>query len=116
MKRAPIVYFLPMHRFVIECSDGLLVWIHSWWLKDEIINQLSSKGWYSQVFDRGFLLNPPLTTSDAALEQLCINFHLYHSKFHIVYIPRLMTSRWRKQLLKMCALHVKMSFDETVWS
>ena len=56
MKRAPIVYFLPMHRFVIECSDGLLVWIHSWWLKDEIINKLSSKGWYSQVFDRGFFV------------------------------------------------------------
>ena len=47
MKRAPVVYFLPIHRSVIERSDGLLALIHSWWLKDKVINHLTPEGWYS---------------------------------------------------------------------
>ena len=45
--RAPVVYFLLIQRSVIERSDGLLALIHSWWLKDKVINHLTPEGWYS---------------------------------------------------------------------
>ena len=106
-----------MHKSALERSDGLLPWIKTWWLTEEKLNQLSPEGWYSEVFEQGnYLWTPPPAASDAALEQLCRNFHLHHCNFHIVCIPRLMTTRWRKQLLKVCDLYVEMPFDETVWS
>ena len=78
---------------------------------------LSPEGWYLQVFEQGnYVWTPPLAASDAALENLCRNFHLHHYKFHIVCLPRLMTSRLRKQLLKVRDLYVEIPFDETVWS
>ena len=112
-----MLHYLQMHKTVLERSDGLLPWIKTWWLTEEKLNQLSPEGWYSEVFEQGnYLWTPPPAASDAALEQLCRNFHLHHCNFHIVCIPRLMTSRWRKQLLKVCDLYVEMPFDETVWS
>ena len=106
-----------MHRSEIEHSDGLLSWIKTWWLKDEQFIDLSPEGWYSQVFEQGnFLWTPPPAASDTVLEQLYRNFHLHYCNFYIFCIPRLMTSRWRKQLLKVCDLYVEMPFDETVWS
>ena len=105
MQGTPMLHYLQMHKTVLERSDGLLPWIKTWWLKEEELNQLSPEGWYSEVFEKGnYLWTPPPAASDAALEQLCRNFHLHHCNFHIVCIPRLMTSRWRRQLLKVCDL------------
>ena len=53
---------------------------------------------------------------DAALEQLCRNFHLHDGNCHIVCLPRLMTSRWRKKLLKVSDLFVTVPIDANVWS
>ena len=115
MQGIPMLHYLPMHMLAIERSDGLLPWIRTWWLNEEKLIHLSPEGWYSQVFEQGnYLWTPPPAASDAALEQICRNFHLHHCNFHIVCIPRLMTSRWRKQLLKVCDLYVEIPFDDTV--
>ena len=113
----PMLHYLPIRRSAIERSDGLLPWIKNWWLNEENVIHLPPEGWYSQVFEQGnYLWTPPPAASDAALEQICRNFHLHHCNFHIFCIPRLMTSRWRKKLLKVCDLYVEITFDETVWS
>ena len=52
---------------------------------------------------------------DAALEQLCRNFHLYNGNCHIICLPRLMTSRWRNHLLKVADLFVTVPIEENVW-
>lgn len=69
MKGDPMVYFLPVHIYAIDRSDGMLSLIKTWWLRCEKLNYLSPKGWHSQVFERGlFLWTPPPATSDAALK------------------------------------------------
>ena len=50
---------------------------------------------------------PPPAATDAAVEQLCRNFHLYSSNLHVLIVPRLMTSRLRKQLKKVADLFVE---------
>ena len=50
-----------------------------------------------------------------ALEQLCRNVHLHNQNFHFIRMLRLMTSRWRKQLLKVSDLCITMPFDSIVW-
>ena len=48
--------------------------------------------------------------------KLCRNVHLYEGCCHIVVIPRLMTARWRKQLVKVSDMIVTMPFDNIVWN
>jgi len=67
--------------------------------------------------DKGnYLWTPPPAAADAAVEQLCRNFHLHEDSCHIVLIPRLMTARWIKQLGKVADIIVTMPFDNVVWS
>ena len=49
------------------------------------------------------------------VDQLCRNFHLHSTNLHVVILPRLMTSRWRKQLLKVTDLFVEIPFNDEVW-
>ena len=48
-------------------------------------------------------------------DQLCRNFHLYSTNIFVVILPKLMTSRWRKQLLKVADLFVEIFFNDEVW-
>ena len=41
-------------------------------------------------------------------------FYLFSSNLHVVILPRLMISRWRKKLLKVTDLFVEMTFDDQV--
>ena len=69
------------------------------------------------MFDKGHVLWTPADAApaDAAIEQLCRNFHLHKDNSHVVCLSRLMTSRWRKQLLKVADLFVKVPFNDIVW-
>ena len=111
-----LITYLPLHLSALERGKGLLDWIKSWWLKDEVLTLLNPEGWFDKVFARGnFLWVPPPAAADVVVEQLCRNFHLHSSNLHIVILPRLMTSRWRKQLMKVADIFVEMPFNDTVW-
>ena len=68
------------------------------------------------MFEKGiFLWTPAPATADAAIEQLCRNFYLHENNSHVVCLPRMITSRWRKQLLKVADLFVEIPFNGIVW-
>ena len=109
MQGEKMLSFLPLHKSAMERSDGLLGWIISWWPKEKEIIHLPTTEWYSKVFCRGnFIWTPPPTAADASIEQLCRNIHLHPSNCHLVFIPQIMTGRWRKQLLKVAEVFFSM--------
>ena len=108
--------FLPLHLSADERSLEVIPWIRSLWNCDVTLSHHCKNDWYSKVFSKGnFIWTPPPAAGDAALEQLCRNVHLHNHNFHFICIPRLMTSRWRKQLLKVSDLCITMPFDSIVW-
>ena len=116
MSGAKLLSYLPLHLSALDRSKNVLAWVKSWWLEDEKLTLLTPEGWFEKVFSRGnFLWVPPPAAADVVVEQLCRNFHLYSSNLHVVILPRLMTSKWRKQLLKVSDLFVEMPFNDTVW-
>ena len=110
-----LVSYLPLHLSALDSSKGVLDWIKSWWLEDEMLALLTPEGWFDKLFSRGnFLWFPPPAVAGVVVEQLCRNFHLYSSNLHVVILPRLMTSKWRKQLLKVSDSFVEIPFNDTV--
>ena len=98
-------------------------WINSWWPDGHSkrgkmgLTHLSPEGWFDQIFDEGnFLWTPLPAAASVAIEQLRRNCHLREGNLHIVCLPRLMTTMWRKQLAKVADLIVTLPFDEKVWS
>ena len=76
---------------------------------------MKPNGWYSKTFcRRNFIWTPPPVVVDAAIEQLCWNFHLYPSNFQIVCILRLIAGRLRKKSLNVADDFVSKLFDEHV--
>ena len=100
-----------------ERSPVVVDWVKSWWTGESRLHHMSPDDWYAKALDKGnYLWTPPPAAADAAVEQLCRNFHLHEDSCHIVLIPRLMTVRWRKQLGKVADIIVTMPFDDVVWS
>ena len=108
MRGVPMLKFLPLHLSVDERSLEVIPWIRSLWNRDHHCEN----DWYGKVLSKGnFVWTPPSAARDAALEQLCRNVHLHNQNFHFIRMMRLMTSRWRKQLLKVSDLCITMPFD-----
>ena len=99
-----VLNFVPIHLNGIERSPKLLDWILNWW--DESLGQLTimkPEDWFRNVMKPGnFLWVVAPTAGEAAVEQLCCHTHGRPNTHHIFVIPRLCTSHWRKQLLKVC--------------
>ena len=116
MQGKQMISFVPISQSALERSKNLRCWIHSWVPKSMYLHDLSTNEWHSKVFEKGnFLWTPAPAAADAAIEQLCRNFHLHENNSHVVCLPRMMTSRWRKQLLKVADLFVEVPFNDIVW-
>jgi hypothetical protein len=60
---------------------------------------------------------PPPAAADAALEQLCrAQLKKPSSTSHLFVVPRLMTSRWRKKLLKACTFYFYIPARFDIWN
>jgi hypothetical protein len=96
-------YSEPLHLLALERSELLKPWVESWW-PDESLEWLSHEDWFTTLHPGGnFVWSPPPAAADAALEQLC-RVHLKRplNTCHLLVLPRLMTSWWRKKVLKAC--------------
>jgi hypothetical protein len=78
------------------------------WLKEALLGndwkQLEPRDWFNGVFkeEQGkFIWSPPSAIADVVLEQLCEVRQIHPYASHRFVCPTLMTSRWRKQLLKI---------------
>ena len=104
--------FIPIHLSPRERSSGISAWIESWWKVEEFgeLELLSPEGWFDKSMQVGsFLWDVPPAAGDAAVEQLCGHIHGRPENTHIFLIPRLCTSRWRKQLSK--AMDIVLTVD-----
>ena len=117
MQGKEMLSFIPLHLDAMERSNGAVhTWVESWWLSELKLVKLTPDGWYDRVFDEGcFLWVPPPAAADAAVEQLCRNYQLHEGNFNIIIVPRLFTSRWREQLVKVEDLLVTIPFNDSFW-
>ena len=109
--------FVPIHLAPLDCSKLLQPWIQSWWLEGQELEWLSPNDWFSPPRRGGnFVWSPAPAAADVALEQMCrAQLKRPSSTCHIFVVPRLMTSRWRKKLLKSCTLHFYIPARFDIW-
>ena len=116
MKGIEFAWYVPLHLSAIERQgDTLKTWVHSWFGSNG--HWLSATDWYHKgQRDPICIWAPPPAAADAALEQLGQAIHKRPHHAHLVLIPRLMTSRWRKLLGKICDLVFTVPLGTEGWS
>jgi hypothetical protein len=96
--------FVPLNKSAVERSATLLPWIWSWCgdvRGKHKVTWLSPEDWPSTHPVGGiYVWSPPPAAAEVALEWLGQSIHKRPYNTHIVILPRLMTSWWRKKLLK----------------
>jgi len=109
--------FVPLHQSVQDRQDPSILrhWIEAWlgegrWLEPEV--------WFEpSAMSSPCIWTPPPAAADAALGQLGKWIHMRPSDtIHVVLIPWLMTSRWRKTLGKICDLVFTIPVGSELWA
>ena len=112
-----MINFVPIHLDPLQRSPELLKWIQSWWEPEcGSLHVNTPENWFDKCNEKGcFLWNIPPAAGGIAVEQLCIQTHTEPGSFHIVIIPRLCTSLWRKQLGKCVDLLITVKAESHFW-
>jgi hypothetical protein len=97
-----ILDYVPLNLSALTRSDKVEPWIRSWWNSDYgELKTLEPEGWYDEAHAEGcFLWAPPPAAADVAAELLGEAKHKRPMCAHIVVVPRLMTGRWRRAMIK----------------
>jgi hypothetical protein len=117
MAGEPILGYIPSHLSVLEREPTLEKWVHSW-LDEERgpLTTLRPEGWFEEgQQDGNFLWAPPAAATEVVVEQLGEARHRRPNCLHNTVVPRLMTSRWRKGLLKESDLEIVIPIGSSVW-
>jgi hypothetical protein len=109
--------YVPLHKSCLERQPHSIPDFLRCITAEETLTFLSPKDWYTVPFDLDavFVWTPPPVIADAAVIQLAEAIHVRPWNTHIVLIPTLMTSAWRKTLSKACDLRITLPFDEDLW-
>ena len=77
---------------------------------------LSTEGWFDGTDKEGtFVWSPAPAAADVLVERLAQARHKRPNSLHLVVVPRLMTGRWRKQLLKASDFDCRLSLP-SLWN
>ncbi len=117
MRGSPFLSYVPLHLSALERQgDTLKEWILSWFSgKDEPLI-LSPKDWFTRGHHHSTCIwIPPPAAADVALEQLAYSIHKRPSHIHLMLVPRLLTSRWRKYLGKVMNFLFTIPLGSTPW-
>jgi hypothetical protein len=111
-----ILTFVPLHLDALQQEPTLRDWVLSWYPASSLL-WLSPTNWY----DKGQLQNhcvwiPPPAAADIAVELLAKSKHKCPCHQHLIIIPHLLTSRWRKMLSKTCDLVFTVPVGTDVWA
>jgi hypothetical protein len=107
--------FVPLHRTAFERSPKLQDWFASW-TKPFCSQFLHHDDWFTRAHKDGtFVWAPQPAAADVMLELLCDARHTRPWNAHIVILPTLMTSRWRKQLIKVSDVNFVIPLGSDMW-
>jgi hypothetical protein len=117
MRGIPMLEFVPLHKTVLERQPKAAKDFLRYITAEEPLTYLSPEDWYTTALDSDgiFVWTPPPAVADAAITQLAESIHIRPWNTHIVLLPTLMTSRWRKVLSKACDLRLTLPFDDELW-
>jgi hypothetical protein len=117
MAGQPILDFVPLHLSALERSDKVEEWIRSWWDEErgELLT-LSPEGWFDEGQKEGnFLWAPPPAAADVVGELLGEAKHKRPYCTHLVVVPRLMTGKWRRTLVKESDFWMEIPAGTSFW-
>ena len=121
MAGTDMLYFVDLGKTAIQRHPPLLDWIRDWTGRKDL-KPLIPEGWFEEGHgisggtpDRNgvwmpthvpkhklFLWVPPPAAAEVALEELCKARHKRTDTFHVLAIPRLVSTRWRRLFNKVC--------------
>lgn len=113
-----VLQYVPLNLFPFDRSLRLLPWVKSWWDPEYgPLTEMTCDDWFEKTTDGGnFLWNVPPAAGEVAVEQLCTHRHRRPDSMHVFIIPRLYTSQFRKQLLKVADLELVIQPDHAFWT
>lgn len=113
----PMLQFVPLHLSALQREPTLHQWVSSWALTDGIpLCWLSPMDWFqSGHTSPRAVWTPPPAAADAALSELAKAIHKRPHLEHIIIIPRLMTSRWRRLFGKISDLQFTVPLGCSFW-
>ena len=112
---------VPLHLGVDQRSPQMVDWLREvfdvekqdvlrpedWFVRGHDVVGWERQGvspWYPKICPSIYLWTPPLAAAQYTVEQLRKAHHRHQKSMHVVVIPRLFTSLWRKQLYKVADL------------
>ena len=117
MTGTPFLDYVALHRNAADRQGpSLLNWAKSWFSGVDTPLVLTP----NDLFTRGHTHStciwiPPPAAGDVALEQMALSIHKRPKHTHLILIPRLFTSRWRKYLGKVCNLTFTVPLGSDIW-
>ena len=110
--------YVPLNLDCTQRSGDIIPWIKSWW-PETVCGRLkfcTPEDWFRGVREGGgYVWTPPPGAADAAVEELGKAIHKRPYTFHMMIIPRLLTSKWRKQLGKTTDLMFEIKAGSSLW-
>eukprot|EP00979_Chaetoceros_neogracilis_P014079 scaffold4424_cov137-Chaetoceros_neogracile.AAC.1 len=105
-------------NLVIAVENAYAKGLLSWWDPGYgPLTEMTCDDWFEKTMDGGnFLWNVPPAAGEVAVEQLCTHRHRRPDSMHVFIIPRLYTSQFRKQLLKVADLELVIQPDHAFWT
>lgn len=137
MKGASMLSFIPLHLNVFQRAKVVKKWMSQWILPtlgpEEKLEFLNEEGWFwrghgidggsintegvwiPKYKDGNFIWSLAPAAGQIAVEQLRAARNKRTSSLHIIIVPRLFTSLWRRQLNRVADLTLDLPFIEGVW-
>ena len=133
MRGADMKGFIPINKTAFERTPKLRNWLDTWTQSE--CNFLEPTGWYTsgqelvedawEINSDGrrlpvtrpgtFVWSPPPVAAGIAMEELRRSRHKSEKSTHVVVIPRLFTTEWRKQLHKAADVVLTLPAGHPAW-
>lgn len=113
-----ILEYVPLHLSALEVQPNVEQWIRSWWDSEYgPLITLKPEGWFTEGHQGGcYLWAPPPAAAEVVVEQVSEAIHKRPWSTHIIVVPRIMTGRWRGDMIKETDFWVEIPASTSFWS
>lgn len=109
-----LMNFIPLNKSVLERSTTFNEWFGS---IDVPCTWMTEMDWFNLKPQPKHLhiWTPPPSVADTCVERIALNIHIRPYTTHCAIVPRLMTTKWRKQISKAADLILEMPAGNFIW-